>query len=24
VVDRGADPVLVFKNESSTKKNNKA
>jgi ATP-dependent Clp protease ATP-binding subunit ClpX len=24
VVDKGADPVLVFKNESSTKKNNKA
>jgi ATP-dependent Clp protease ATP-binding subunit ClpX len=23
-VDKGADPVLVFKNESSTKKNNKA
>lgn len=24
VVDKGTDPVLVFKNESSTKKNNKA
>jgi hypothetical protein len=24
VVDKGADPVLIFKNESSTKKNNKA